>query len=198
MWLPIVIGHLLGRPVPVLEKGELDCEDGWPRDPDVGVTPVPELGVPPHVLVADVVTADPGGVAVNDHDLTVIAEVDLKAVAGAFSGVEVEDLDAGVAELFEIALGQAAASDLVVQEIYSDTGTGSLEQGRLELAAELVIMDDEELDQDVFLRLGDSFENAGERRIAVHQELDLVAAQKWDLRQVLPGPGGRRQPPPRE
>ncbi len=51
-------------------------------------------------------------------------------------------------------------------------------------------MDDEELDQDVFLRLGDSFENAVDRRIAVHQELDLVTAQDGNLRKVFAGSGG--------
>ena len=91
--------------MPVFQEGELGRQGGRPRDPDVGVPPMPEFRIPSHVLVAHVVAADPGGVAVHDNDLAVVAEVDLKAIAGALPGMEVQHLDPGFAKLFDVALG---------------------------------------------------------------------------------------------
>ena len=116
--IPPELGRLVVGPVPILEEGKLDRQDGRPRDLDVGVAPVPELGVLSHVLVADIVTADPRGVPIDDDDLAVVAEVDLEAIAGPLAGMEIEDVNSGVAELFDVACWQFVAADLVVQEMH--------------------------------------------------------------------------------
>jgi hypothetical protein len=74
-------------------------------DADVGVTPATEPGVPAHVLVAHVVTADPRFLAIHDHDLPVVSEVDLEPVRGPLLRMEVVRLGPRLAQLLQVLLG---------------------------------------------------------------------------------------------
>jgi len=57
--------------------------------------------------------ADPGRLSVHDHDLAVVAEVQLKAVARCFSGVEVIHLDPGRTKRVQVSPGQIVTAHLV-------------------------------------------------------------------------------------
>ena len=61
----------------------------------MGVTPVAELRIEAQVLVAHIVAADPGGVAIDDDDLAVVAKVELKSIASSLGGIESRHLYPG-------------------------------------------------------------------------------------------------------
>src|SRR5690606_14439771 len=81
--LPRQPDRLVRGPVPVLDEGELGRERRGSLDPDVRVAPGTEIRVAAEILVPDVVPPDPGRASVHHHDLTVVAEIELQAVAGA-------------------------------------------------------------------------------------------------------------------
>ena len=81
-----------------------------------------------HVFVADVVPADEAQNAVDDHDLAVVAEVDLEAVEPAAAGGEGFDLDAGIAQRLHVAVGQGVAADAVVQQVNRHAFGGFFQQ----------------------------------------------------------------------
>ena len=123
---PIELGHVAGGPVPVFEKGELNRLDDGAADFDVRIAPRSELRMPAHVFVADVEAADVGHFAVGDHDLAMVAEVDLKPVAKALRRAKRQDHDAGRGQLAAIGPRQVVAADLVVEHVHADDPRAAL------------------------------------------------------------------------
>ena len=83
------------------------------------------------------------------------------------------------------------AADLVIQDEDPYPRSRPFEQDLLELAAELVVLEDEELYQHVFFGRRDALEDAAEGRLSINQQLDLIATQIRDLGEVLGRPTGR-------
>ena len=105
-----------------------------------------------------------------------IAEVDLKAVPRALLRVEVVDLHAGIPKLVLVPSGEGVAAHLVVEEVDADTLPRLRDQSRLDLSAQLVVFDDEELKEDVIPGSVDPSEDARERVLTVDEEVDRVPA----------------------
>jgi hypothetical protein len=54
----------------------------------MGVAPRTGLGVLSQILVADIVTADPGFLSVDHDDLAMVAKIDLETIGAPLGGVE--------------------------------------------------------------------------------------------------------------
>jgi len=172
---PVELRQAGRGPGPVLGEGQLHQRHRRALQAQVGVAPGAETLASPHVLVADVQAPDKGHLPVHDHDLAVIAEVQLETVAPALGGAEGVDLDAGRAQLREIAPGQGMAADLVVEQVDAHALPGLGQQVRLQLPADVVVVDDEELDQDVALGRVHGCEDGLEGGLAADQQAGLVA-----------------------
>ena len=95
---------------------------------------------------------------------------------------EGRDFHAGLPQVFDVRLRQAAAADLVVQDEHADTGLRSLNQGGLDLAAQFVVMEHVELEQHVILCLGNTSQNAVKGRVAIDQKINAVVARQFEAR----------------
>jgi len=82
---------------------------------------------------------------IDHHDLAVIAEVDLEAVEPAAARGEGADLHAAFAQGLAVACGQGVAADTIVEHIDFHAFSGLLQQQRLELPPEVIVMNDEEV-----------------------------------------------------
>ena len=161
--------HLVCRPVPVLDERDLGTERPGSGHAQVCIAPAPDPRVPTEIFVADVVAADPGGVAVHDDGLAVVAEIELKAIARPLAAVERQDIDVVVAQFRHVGGRQAEAADLVIQEIDVDAPVNGRDQSPFEGVADVVVIDDVELHQHVVLCRVDAGEYAVERGFAIDQ-----------------------------
>ncbi len=139
----------------------------------------------PEVLVADVMSPDPGDLAVDHDDLPVIAEVQLEAISLALAGIERRHFDAHSAQLVEIAGRELVTPDLVVDEIDAHTFLRPGDKVLPDPASEAVVLHDEELEQDIVRGAIDPFEDARESRLPVDQQVHAIAAQHRHLAQGL-------------
>ena len=76
--------------------------DRRPGEPQMGIAPVPDVGIFAQVFVADVVSADPRLPTVDDDHFAVVAEIELEFVAPALAAAEGTDPYAGFAQGMEI------------------------------------------------------------------------------------------------
>src|SRR5476649_580417 len=125
--------------MPVVEEAELDCHGRGSRDCDVGVAPVSEVRVAAKIFVADVVAPNVSGLAVDDDDLAVVAEVDLEAIAKVAAGQERTCFHRGFAELAQVSLGKLVRADLIVEKEHLDALASFGNEPRLQLPADLVV-----------------------------------------------------------
>src|SRR6186997_212282 len=86
--LPVQVRLLAGGPLPVFEPGYLHALHDRTGDFDVRVTPRADLGILAEILITDVVTTDEGGLPIHDHDLAMVAKVELEAVRVSLARVE--------------------------------------------------------------------------------------------------------------
>ena len=146
------------------------------------VPPGADLRVEAEVFVAHIVPADEADAPVHDHDLAVVAEVDLETVGWSFRGVERGDLHPGGAQLGAVA-AQPAAPDFVEKHHAPHPGPRPLDERVAQPAPESVLVDDVELHEHVFLRGGDAGEDGGEGGLAVDEEFGAVVRGEGELRQ---------------
>ena len=169
--------------------------DGRAFEPHVRVPPGPKVRIAADVLVAHIQAADISHAAVDHDDFAVVAEIDLERVPPPPVAAERSDRHAGRRQVaFEGArAADAAAADLVVQEQHADAFPGLADQPRLQFPPQLIVANDEELDEDVFLGRVDPAEDLAESRLAVHQQLDEIAVRERHLGQDLEHAPGRRR-----
>jgi len=105
-----------------------NCSTTGPSSRTWRVTPRRELRVEPQVFVADVVAADPADHAIDDDHLAMVAEIELKAVAGTLRRLERTDLDPGGAQCLDVGRGQTLAAHLVVEHVDAHARPGALDQ----------------------------------------------------------------------
>ena len=110
------------------------------------------MRVTPEVFVAEVEAADPGPAPVDDHDLAVVAEVQVQPAGAAADHVEGMDLHAACTQRADIGARQAEAAERVVQQVHAHAGRRALEQPRLHFAPDAVVAQDVELHQQVLAR----------------------------------------------
>ncbi len=173
---PLEVDAALRRPAPVRGKGELGAHDSGPREAQVRVAPG-AAAAEAQVFIAHVVAADPGADTVDDHDLAVVAEVELEAVAAALGGIEGRQAHPGALQAaVEGRAVEARGADLVVEQVDVHTGRGLAGEDIADPRAEAVIADDVELEQDVALGALQAGHDAAEGGVAVDQQLHPVAA----------------------
>src|SRR5262249_37822260 len=129
---------LAGGEIPVLREDALQIAHRRPAHPQVGIAPVAEQRVLPAILVADVQAADETDLTVHDENLTVIAEVDLKAAAQEVEGQELADLAAGLTQVGKIVRPEPARTDRIVEEAHLHAGPCLGGERREELSADAV------------------------------------------------------------
>src|SRR3546814_4035084 len=125
-----------------------DCSsDVCSSDLQVGVAPRAHGRAASEVLVAEVQPADKGHVAVRNQYLAVVAEVQLEAVHGPLGGAEGAHHHAGGTQLGNEEMRQPIAADLVVEHVDPEAVSGAPRETRLEVAAEIVIAQNVDLQQ---------------------------------------------------
>jgi len=82
------------------------------------------------------------------------------------------------------------AAHLIVEEAHPHTSLGPLDEMVLDLAPDLVVVHDEELEEDVLLGLIDEVEDVAKCGVAVDQQLHRVALEVGNPGQQLGGPAG--------
>ncbi len=107
-----------------------------------------------------------------------VTEIELKTVSYTLGGVERAHLDAGVLELSEIGVRQTETSDLVKEQVYTNSGSRLTYQGTLEFTTNLVVLYDEILNEYVIPRRFDFPENSREGLLAVNEKLGIVVASE--------------------
>ena len=122
-----------GGPEPVFGEGLLHAGHHRSTHLHMGIAPRRQGRFLAHVFVADVVPADEAQHPVHDHDLAVVAKVDLKAIKPAAAGREGFDLDASLAQRLHIAVGQGVTADPVVQQVNRHAFGGFLQQQVLQI-----------------------------------------------------------------
>jgi hypothetical protein len=115
----------------------------------MGVAPRTGLGVLSQILVADIVTADPGFLSVDHDDLAMVAKIDLETIGAPLGGVELVGLDAIGRHVRQIGVGQVVAADLVVKHANLHPLPGLGRQSIFELTAQSVGTQDVKLDQNI-------------------------------------------------
>jgi hypothetical protein len=118
------------------------------------VTPGSALGVFAQVLDADIVPADPGAASVHDHELAVVAEVDLEAVAPALGGIECREFYARGSQVPDTDRCARSPRSLSRRRAHTRAaGAGFFRQDGAEPPAQGVVAQNIELKQDVVLGL---------------------------------------------
>ena len=131
--------------MPVFHECDLRRQRDRTFHAQVRVAPVSNLGIASQVFVSDVETADPGLPAVDHHDFSVIAKVDLEAVRAPADRVERAHLNAFRAHPVDTAPGQIVAADFVVQEIGAHAGAHAIDETLLKLTSDLIVAKNVEL-----------------------------------------------------
>ena len=75
--IPVHRRQLIGRPIPVLNKGQLSRQSCRPIHMQMRITPM-SMGI--DIFITDVVPTNPGRLAVNHHYFTMVSEVDPEAM----------------------------------------------------------------------------------------------------------------------
>jgi len=122
--------------------------------------------------------ADPCCFTVNHHDLSVIPEIDLEAVANTFTRVKCRDFTAGLAELPLISRGQFIGSDFIIEKKHLNAGFGPLNQRIFQPTPELIIVNNKELEQDIIFRLLNACMYTVECVVSIDQQLDKFRAEQ--------------------
>ena len=147
--------------------------------------------------------------AIRDDEFAMVAEIELEAIAPAARGLEALDPDAAVAQDAEPFRRELVAAHFIVEEIDFHPGARAADEVLLELHAERVVVDDEELDEEVFARGIDGGEDGIEGGVAIDEQFDVIAAGRGKGGQELApavqdvdgigfrGEGLRRRPWPR-
>src|SRR5262249_11906086 len=107
---PIQIRNLSCRPVPIVEKRELDCLRRWTRNGSERVAPRTEAPASTEVLVSDVHPPNESQAPVHNDDFPMIAEVDLEPKAQPTAGFERLSTDSTIAQLVNVPPRQRTGS----------------------------------------------------------------------------------------
>ena len=156
----------------------------------MGIAPRRQWRFFAQVFIADVMPADKPGNTVHHHDFAMVAEVDLETVEPAAASGECLDLHAGVTQRLHIAMGQGVAADPVVEHVNSHALCGFFFQQSMQLAAEFVVVNDEELEQHGGLGVADGVEDRAEGGVAVDQQAYFVISQARHAPQLGHGAQG--------
>src|SRR5678816_1519795 len=125
----------------------------------MGIPPGAELGIFAEVFVPNVMPADKRGVAIDDDDLAVIPEIELKPVRVTFSRVEWAHVYAGGTKLIHVGRRQIVTADFVVEHVAADACLRLCDERIFQTATQAVVVDDVELDEHVFASRRDGFED---------------------------------------
>ena len=91
--------------------------------------------------------ADPGFTAIDDHDLAMIAEIELEAIAPTPSGIEGSDFHASGGQLpVEICTRKSTAAYLVIQQKDCNACSRLVSQQAADAPAKIVVADNIELE----------------------------------------------------
>ncbi len=129
-----------------------------------------ETGRTTHVFVGHVQPADEAGLAVDDDDLPVVAEVDLEPVAAAAFGMKVQYLDACRQQVCDIGARKADAADPVIENMDADSGAGALGKVARHVASEAVVAEGVEFHKDIGFGGVDRGEDVVESRRSIDQQ----------------------------
>src|SRR4051812_36522826 len=111
----------------------------------MSVTPCTDLWVLPEVFIADIVSAYKSGDPIHDDNLTVVAEVELKAVGSAFARIEWANIHPRRTKFIQIAGRQSVAADFIVKHEAVNAHPCFGNQRLLEPPAKANVMDDVKL-----------------------------------------------------
>ena len=184
------LGNVGGGPEPNFEKDHLHGLHRWTSDAQVCVAPGTEAGVAAEIVVTDVQSTDECVFAINDDNFAVVAEINLQTGPPVAVGPERAALDAGFTHLAKVRGGKFVGADFVEEKMNPDACLGPGHEGVFERGAESVVHDDEEVDEDVVLRLLQRFEQGVESSLAIDEDLDVIAV---DLREAAETFGGFHQ-----
>ena len=148
-----------GRGRPVAQEGDLQPCDAAALDPEVGVAPRPPFRAA-HVAVGDVHAADETHAAVDDHDLAVVAVIDLAGEARELHVQEGVHLDPFAAHPLEERFADAAASHVVVEDPHVHPLPGLFHECVAQAPPRFVIAEDVVLQVDVVPGPGDLAEQS--------------------------------------
>ncbi|MNG15575.1 hypothetical protein D3C84_994160 [compost metagenome] len=123
--------------------------------------------------------ADEAKNAVDDHDLAVVAEVDLEAVEPATASCKRFDLYPGIAQRLHVTVGQGVAANSIVKQIDLHTFSGFFQQQAVQTLAEVIVVNDEKLDQHCLPGVADRLKDGIEGGLAVDQQAHLIVGQAW-------------------
>src|SRR3546814_1108281 len=107
---------------------------------------------------------------------------------GPLGGAEGAHHHAGGTQLGNEEMRQPIAADLVVEHVDPEAVSGAPREPRLEVAAEIVIAQNVDLQQKVVLCRFDRLEHGGKGFLAVLQQLDAVAAGERQSGELLEYP----------
>ena len=80
---------------------------------------------------------------------------------------------------------QIVTADFIVEKIDAHSGTNTSEKTLLKRASDLIIAKNVELHQHVIASFFDSGKDRSERRVAVDEQLSVIAGGEGQLRQAL-------------
>ena len=186
---------LTACPQPVFDEGQGTRNGRRTLDPDMRVPPMTEPAIAADILVGHVVTADERGLKVDHDKLAVIAVIEAHRAEKPQELVifiETANLDAGIPQSIEKGSGQGMAADIVIKKLDFHAFPSTRDQRICHFAAELVVMNGEELKEDAAVCRRDRILDRGKCRIAVNQKLRCVSGQErhsGDSGQHGPVPG---------
>lgn len=121
------------------------------------------------VFIAYVVPTQETDLAIHHDYLAMVPEVDLKPVQPSPSRGKRVHLHSPSLEGIHVLPGQRMATDPIEQQMDCNPLACLLEQGGLQAAADQIIVDDKELNEDDLFSFTNGFEDTLERRLSIHQ-----------------------------
>ena len=151
----------------------------------MGVAPWAESFAAAHVFIPDIQATEKGHEGIDNHEFAVVAEVDLKTATELAVGREALDMDAFGAEAVGPGFWQGLRADLVEKHTALDSTAGGGDESVGQRAAEGVIVNNKKLHPHGFLGLVDGGKDRIKCRLAVDEEIELVAVCRRDAGEVV-------------
>ncbi|MND92220.1 hypothetical protein D3C80_843720 [compost metagenome] len=126
--------------------------------------------------------------AIDNHDLAVVAEIDLEAVEPPSASSECPYMHTRLPKGFAVMVGQCVAADPVVKHIDLNALRRFFQEQALQLSTDHIVMNDEKLDEDSISRLTDGLEDGIKGRLAIDQQVHFVVGQAGHATQLGHGP----------